>query len=95
MRRMSSARSHTAVNLQRVSGNRTYESPLLQPIASVWMCSTPSCSHTIRIRNADPAGEGWSALVVALGGTAAHGLLDAGLPRGQLCETGLLEFRDR
>lgn len=23
------------------------------------------------------------------------GLLDAGLARGQLCETGLLEFRDR
>ena len=33
--------------------------------------------------------------VVALGGPAARGLLDAGLPRGQLCETGLLEFRDR
>jgi hypothetical protein len=35
------------------------------------------------------------ALIVALGGPAARGLLDAGLPRGQLCETGLLEFRDR
>ena len=36
-----------------------------------------------------------SALIVALGGPAARGLLDAGLPRGQLCETVLLEFRDR